>query len=387
MARAPKLLVSAGEASGDRLGAGLVRAIRRRRPDIEVLGMGGAEMAAAGVRLVARAEDVAVVGLVEVLSHLPAIRAAMAALDEALAREEPDLLVPIDFPEFNLKLAAKAKRAGVPIVYFVSPQIWAWRRGRIRKIRDLVRRMLVLLPFEAAFYEESGVPVTFVGHPAIDATREAPARDELLRLAGLSPGRPVVALLPGSRVAEVRRLLPRMMGAVRRLRTARPELQVVVPRASTIPAAMLDGIVARSGVPDVRVVTAPYPPYPEILTACAAGAVASGTATLDAALAELPMVVVYRVHASSSILARLLVRVDRFSLPNLIAGEAIVPELFQGAVTEEAIAAELARYLDSAEEAERVREGLRTVRRKLGPPGVIERAADAVIEELDRAKA
>jgi lipid-A-disaccharide synthase len=379
MAKPCKLLVSAGEASGDRLGAGLVREIRRRLPDVEVLGMGGAEMAAAGVRLVARAEDVAVVGLVEVLSHLPAIRRAMAALEEALVREKPDLLLPIDFPEFNLKLAAKAKRAGVPVIYFVSPQIWAWRRGRIRKIRGLVRRMLVLLPFEATFYEEAGVPVTFVGHPAIDATRSAPPRDEVLKRAGVPTGRPVVALLPGSRVAEVRRLLPRMLGAVRRLRAARPSLTAVIPRASTIPARMLDEIVARSGVADVHVVSGPYP---EILTACAAGAVASGTATLDAALAELPMVVVYRVHASSSILARMLVRVDRFSLPNLIAGETVVPELFQGAATEEAIAAELARYLDSSAEAERVRQGLRAVRRKLGSPGVLERAADAVLMEL-----
>jgi len=374
-----KILLSAGEASGDRLGAGLVRALRARRPDVEVLGMGGAEMAAAGVRLVAHAEDVAVVGLVEVLSHLPAIRRAMASLEDALERERPDLVVPIDFPEFNLKLARRAHRAGVPVVYFVSPQIWAWRPRRIRQIRSLVRRMLVLLPFEATFYEEAGVPVTFVGHPAIDATSAPPPRDEVLRGAGLDPARPVVALLPGSRRAEVARLLPRMLGAVRRLRADRPALQAVIPRASTIAPAMIEQIVERSGV-DARILTGSYP---DILTACAAGAVASGTATLDAALAELPMVVVYRVHPSSSVLARLLVRLDRFSLPNLVAGERIVPELFQGAVTEEAIATELARYLDHPAEAERVRACLRGVRRKLGAPGVLDRAADAVLAAVD----
>jgi lipid-A-disaccharide synthase len=380
MAKPLKILLSAGEASGDRLGAGLVRAIRARRPDADVLGMGGAEMAAAGVRIVARAEEVAVMGLVEVLSHLPAIRRAMSDLEQALEMEKPDLFVPVDFPEFNLKLAARAKRAGVPVVYFVSPLVWDWRRGRVRKIRSLVRRVLVLFPFEAAFYEKAGVPVTFVGHPAVEATTDPPPKAEVLRLAGVPPDRRVVALLPGSRVGEVRRLLPRMLGAARRLRADRPDLDLVIPRASTIPPELIQGIVDRSGVERVRVVTAPYP---EILTACDAGAVASGTATLDAALAELPMVVVYRVHASSSLLARLLVRVDRFSLPNLVAGETIVPELFQGAATEEAIAAALAAYLDSPDESGRVRERLRGVRRKLGGPGVLERAAAAILAEVE----
>ena len=326
MSRRPRVLISAGEASGDRLGAGLARAIHELRPDVELLGMGGDEMAAAGVRLVQHASEVAVVGFVEVLRHLPAIRRAMARLEDHLDAERPDVVVPIDFPDFNLRLAARAHRRGIPVVYYVSPQVWAWRRGRVVEIRRIVRRMLVLFPFESPFYDGCGVPVTFVGHPAA-AGSASPPDPRLRERLGLPPSGPIVALLPGSRRGEVTRHLPILLEAARRLRRRRPAPSFIVPRARTVPPGLLEEIVASSGVEGVVVHAGDYP---AILGACAAGAVASGTATLDAALAGLPSVVVYRMQALSYLLARRLVRVPHIALPNLVAGRRIFPELVQG---------------------------------------------------------
>ena len=246
MRRPLKIMISAGEASGDRLGAGLARALHKLHPGVEVLGMGGDEMADAGVRLVQHARDVAVVGFVEVIKHLPVIRRAMGRLETAVRDERPDVLVPIDFPDFNLRLAARLHPAGVPVVYYVSPQVWAWRKGRVRTMRALLRRMLVLFPFEAAFYEAERVPVTFVGHPAA-ASRERASRDELLPRIGLDPLRPVVALLPGSRAGEAGRLLPIQLEAARLLRRGHPAVQFVVPKARTIPDGFLEGIARAFG--------------------------------------------------------------------------------------------------------------------------------------------
>ena len=379
--RSLRILISAGEASGDRLGAGLARALLRRRPDLELMGMGGHEMEEAGVRIVQPASEIAVVGIFEVLSHLGAIRRAMRELTRCLEVQKPDLLVPIDSPEFNLRLAARAGRAGVGVVYFVSPQIWAWRPGRLTQIKRLVRRMLVLFPFESRLYQEAGVPVTFVGHPGVERFQEVPDREPLLLRAGLDPARPVVALLPGSRRGEIRRLLPPMLGAARRLRRGRPELQFLVPPARTLPERMLSSQVERSGLEGIRVHSGDYP---QILTACAAGAVSSGTASIEAALAGLPAVVVYRVLPLTYLLARLLVRVEHAAMPNLIAGHRVIPELIQGQCNAENIAGALAGFLDDPSSADRVRRGLAEVREQLGPPGAFDRAAEAVLAEAER---
>ena len=379
MTRPLRILLSAGEASGDRLGAGLARALRARRPDVELLGMGGDEMADAGVRLVEHASRVAVVGIVEVLAHLPALRAAMRRLLEAIDRERPDLIVPVDFPDFNLRLAARARSRGVPVVYFVSPQVWAWRRGRVRRIRELVRRMLVLFPFEAAFYETEGVPVTLVGHPIVESAADGPPREEILRRLGLDPDRRVVGLLPGSRRGEVARLLPPMLGAARLLDATGPPIQFLIPRAQTVPPGQVESLVRELGPREIRVHAGDYP---SVLRACDAAAVASGTATLDAALAGLPMVVVYRMTPLTYLVGRRLVRVDHVALANLVAGRRVVPELIQGACTKERIAAELRLFLDDPGRAAEVRRGLTDVRRLLGAPGAYDRAADAVLGEL-----
>ena len=380
MSRPLKIMISAGEASGDRLGAGLARSLFRLHPGVELLGMGGDEMAAAGVRIVQHASEVAVVGFVEVIRHLPTIRRAMGRLEATLAAERPDVLVPIDFPDFNLRLAGRAKAAGVPVVYYVSPQVWAWRRGRVRAMRDVLRRMLVLFPFESAFYEAEGVPATFVGHPAATSHARASRADLLPRLA-LDPGRPVAALLPGSRVGEAGRLFPILLDAARALRRTHPSIQCAVPRAATIPEGFLERLAAGAGI-DASVIDASA--YPGILEVADVGAVASGTATLDAALAGLPFVAVYRMQPLSYLIAKVLVRVDHIALPNLVAGGRIVPELVQGACTPNAIADALRGFLDDPGRADRLREGLSSVRMRLSGDGAYDRAASAVLAEAVR---
>jgi len=377
-----KIMISAGEASGDRLGAGLARALSRLHPGVELFGMGGDEMADAGVRLMGHAADVAVVGFVEVIRHLPTIRRAMARLTKAIEDERPDVLVPVDFPDFNLRLAAKAADAGVPVVYYVSPQVWAWRRGRVRTMRKHLRRMLVLFPFESAFYEREHVPSTFVGHPAAGA-RAVASRGELLPRLGLDPARPVVALLPGSRVGESGRLFPVMLAAAKHLRRAHPSVQFVVPAAKTLPPGFLQVMAEQAGSEGVLVHAGDYP---AILEVADAGVVASGTATLDAALSGLPFIAVYRMQALSYLIARLLVRVEHIALPNLVAGERIVPELVQGACTPGAVAAELASLLDDRARAARIRTGLAGVSARLCGEGAFERAAAMVLEEAQRSR-
>ena len=384
MTRRLRVLLSAGEASGDRLGAGLARALRRLRPDVELLGMGGDEMAASGVRLVQHLSDVSVVGIVEVLRHLPAIRRAMARLVETVERERPDVVVPVDFPDFNLRLASRVRRAGVPVVYFVSPSVWAWRRGRVKTLRRTVRRMLVLYPFEARFYDDAGIPVTFVGHPAAEAatTAAGESREASLSAAGLDPEHRAVALLPGSRSGEIARHFSIMLEAAAILRARHPDLAFVVPRAVTVPRGCLEEEARRSGLDRVAILDGHYP---AILRACAAGAVASGTATLEAALAGLPMVAVYRLHPLTYFLARLLVSVEHIALPNLVLGRAVVPELIQRDCSGPRIAEALAAILDRPGEADRVRHALAEIPARLGGPGAFDRAARAVLDEAEPA--
>jgi len=380
MAGARRILISAGEVSGDRLGAGLARALLRRRPDLELLGMGGEQMAAAGVRLIQDASEVAVVGIVEVLSQLPAIRRAKRRLELALEQERPDLLVPVDFPDFNLRLAAAAASRGVPVVYYVSPQVWAWRRGRVRKIRELVRRMLVLFPFETGFYAAAGVPVTFVGHPLAESPPPPPAREDLLARTGLDRSGRTVALLPGSRRSAVARLLPVMLDAASRRARERPALQWLIPLAPGLEREPLRRAVAEAGLERAVLHQGDYP---AVLSLCEAGVVAAGTASLEAAVSGLPMVVVYKMNPLSYALGKALVHVEHVALPNLVLGGRVVPELIQGECTAARVARRLAAYLDHPERAASVRRELAQVRRRLGGPGAFDRAAEEILAELD----
>lgn len=341
--------------------------------------MGGPRMAAAGVEIVQDAADVAVVGIQEVLAHLPAIRKAMRTLDGLLRERRPDLLVPIDFPDFNLRLARRARKAGVDVVYFVSPQVWAWRKRRVHLIRKLVRRMLVLFPFETRFYEEAGVPVRFVGHPVAESSNQG-TREEWCARVGLDPAKESVALVPGSRHSEVDRLLSPMLEAAALVRRRRPETQLLIPLAPGMSRASFEGRAAEAGLADARIHEGDFP---EVLRACDAGVVASGTASLEAAVAGLPIVVTYRMGRLSYLIGRALVRLPHYALPNLVLGKRAVPELIQADCNPQRIADHLLRWLEDPAEAARVREELGQIQGRLGGPGVFERAADQILEELN----
>lgn len=372
----PRLLVSSGETSGDLYGAELVRHLTPARGPLDVFGLGGDLLAAQGSRLVAHARDLAVVGLFEVVTHLRRIRRVFKSLLAEVDRLRPDAAVLIDYPDFNLRLAKELHRRAIPVIYYVSPQVWAWRRGRVRAIRDTVARMLVIFPFEEALYREAGVPVSFVGHPLVDRVRKDPDGAGILRTLGLDPGRPMVALLPGSRAQEIAHHVPGLVATVARLRAARPDLQFTLALAPSLEAGPIAA--AFAGQP-VQVVPGRVQ---ALLSACTTAIVASGTATVEAALLEAPMVVVYRLSRITYALGRRLVKVPHVAMANLIAGRRLVPELIQGDFTPERTAGEVLALL--GDEARRLQmiAGLREVRERLGQPGGSERAAAEVASFL-----
>lgn len=385
MTRAPRILVVAGEASGDLYGSLVMRAMAGSGRSVEFTGIGGPSMRSAGLRALGDAGVLGVTGFLEILGSARAIwrayREACGILASSAAR--PDLVLLIDYPDFNLRLAKKARRAGVPVLYFVSPQVWAWRKGRVRQIAGVIDRMLVILPFEEEIYRRAGVPVEFVGHPLLDLVRPERTRDQVLRPLGLDPKRPVLALLPGSRSNELRAHLPAMLGAARLLRDEFRDLQFLVPVAPTLDAegikAMIGGFFASGAAADRSGDGAGWALVHEhrydAVAACDAAVVASGTATLETALLGVPMVIVYRVNALTYALARALSDVPHIGMPNLIAGERVAPELVQADCRPERIAPEIRRILTDPRAADTIRRGLAGVRSRLGRPGAIERVA------------
>jgi lipid-A-disaccharide synthase len=343
--------------------------------------MGGLRMREAGVHLLADARETAVVGLTELWEKRRTLSGALTRLRDHLRRVRPALLICIDFPDFNLLLARTAHRLGIPVCYFISPQVWAWRRGRIRTIRRLVRKMLVLFPFEEALYRQAGVDVTFVGHPLLDALTAAPSREVCRAALGVPDASPVLGLLPGSRTAEVRRHLPLLLGAASRLIAANPGLHLLLGLAPTQDHMAIEPTVAASPV-QVQVV---HGRTHEVIRAADLLLAVSGTVTLEAAILGTPMIITYRMGLLSSIVAGLLVRVRHIGLPNLVAGEGIVPELIQFQATPERMAAAASEILDSPERLARMRIALGEVRRRLGTPGATERAAREVLALLPAA--
>jgi lipid-A-disaccharide synthase len=370
----PRLLVSCGEPSGDVYAGGLVRHLRRGRPDLEVFGLGGDRLAGDGARLIAHVRELAVVGLWEVVSHLPRFRRIFSEVLAEADRARPDAAVLVDYPDFNLRLARALHRRGIPIAYYVSPQVWAWRPGRVEQIRRTVAHMIVIFPFEEAVYRDAGVPVTFVGHPLVDLVSPSRDRAGFLGSLGLDPARPLVALLPGSRRKEIAHNLPAMGGAVELLARRAPHLQFAAAVAPSIDPAQV-----AAGLPP-GVALAPGRAH-DVLAAADAAVVASGTATVEAALIGTPMVVVYRLSPLTYHLGRRFVRVPHVAMANLIAGRRIVTELIQGDFTPEAVAAEVIRLLGPDGIA--MRAALAEVRGRLGPGGASERAA-GVVRDLMR---
>ncbi|MFZ5471127.1 MAG: lipid-A-disaccharide synthase [Myxococcota bacterium] len=373
----PSVLVVAGEASGDQHAADLVAALKRRAPALRFFGMGGPRLAAQGVELLYGAHEVSVMGITEVLPKLPRILQVMGGLERAAARRRPKVAILVDIPDFNLRLARRLKRLGIRVAYYVSPMIWAWRRGRVRTIAEVVDRMLCILPFEERFYRRAGVLARYVGSPVLEQVPQ-PAPAESFRAAlGLAPSQPTLALLPGSRLSEIQRILPAMVEAARRLSAERAGLQIVVPVAPSIPPEEIARRFEGSGL-SLKLVAARAP---EVVGASDVALVASGTAVLEAGLMQRPMVVVYRVSALTYLVGRLLLRVAYVALVNLLAGRRLVPELLQGAMTPEAIAREANRLWEGAAREE-VLTGLAEVRQKLGPTGAAARAAEEVLALL-----
>lgn len=369
----PRLLISCGEPSGDLYGAELVRHLRDHLPGLVVFGLGGDRLLAERASLVAHVRDLAVVGLFEVLRHLRRIRGVFRSLLAEVDRDPPRLAVLIDYPDFNLRLARELHRRRIPVVYYVSPQVWAWRRGRLRSIRETVARMLVIFPFEEALYREAAVPVTFVGHPLVDLVRPDADPATFLLSVGLDPSRPAVAVLPGSRPQEIGHNLPPLAGAIALLCRKRPDLQFVLPMAPSLDVSVFRGL---DGLPLRLVANRTH----AALAAASLALVASGTATVEAALLRTPMVVVYRLSPLSYMLGRPFVRVPHYAMVNLVAGERIVPELIQSEFTPERVEREALLLLDNPEKAARMRDALLRVGRLLGEPGASGRAAWAVFE-------
>ena len=373
-----EILVVAGEASGDQHAAELVRALQARRGDLHFFGMGGTKLAAQGLEQLYDAHDVSVMGLTEVLPKLPRIFTILRGLGRAAEARRPQLAILVDIPDFNLRLAKRLKRLGITVVYYISPMIWASRPGRAKQIAARVDRMLCILPFEVEFYRKAGVHAVYVGSPVVEQMPERASAEAFRGRLGLDPRRPTLALLPGSRMSEITRLLPDMVKSAELLSAERPGLQVVVPVAPTIPRATVEAYFARSSVRPTLL----EGQAPEAVGASDAAIVASGTAALEAGLMERPFVVVYRVSRLTFFVGKLLVKVAHIALVNILAGRRLVPELMQRDFTPERVARELGRLWSGPARAELV-EGLRSVRSGLGPPGAAARAADEVLKLLN----
>lgn len=365
-----RVLLSCGEASGDLYAAALVRALRAREPHLQVTAFGGPRVAAEGATLIGTYDGLTVTGLTEALFVLRKSLATLKNIEAAARQHKPDVFVAIDFPDFNFRLLPRIRKLGIPIVYYVSPQLWAWRPKRIQTIQQYVDKMLVIFPFEREIYERAKVPVEFVGHPLIELARADRPRDEFLRSAGLDPARPVVALLPGSRPSEIRHVLHTVVASLPLIRAAVPGVQCLLARAPGLDDALF------AGAPDIPCVIAQSD---NVLAAADVAIVASGTATIQTALHDTPMVIVYRLSGVSYAIGRRLVGLTTYGMVNLVAGKPIVKELIQDGFTPAAVAAETIALLTSTSRADAMRRDLLDVKAKLGGAGATERAADAVL--------
>ena len=388
-----RILISAGEASGEMYGAQLIEALRKIDPSIEFFGVGGERMRALGCDTVVEAKDLSVVGITEILSHLPKIWGLFHKLIVEADKRKPDLAIVIDSPAFNWRVARQMHKRGVPVVYYVCPQFWAWRQGRVRLLRKYVDKALVIFPFEEKFYRDRGVDAEFVGHPLAELPRPAISREDYAAQHKLDPTKQWITLMPGSRVKEVHMNLPGILDAARVLGE---QCEFILPVAYTLDSGLVQGVVeshpskpAKGGAASDRVQekTTPHLVH-EALPALAhsrAGIVASGTATVEAAMMETPFVMVYRVNPLTYLLGRSTVKVPHFAMVNLIAGEQVVPELVQGNFTPEKVAAEMNQIVPDGTPREEMLEGLRRVKGKLlgegsGSTRPADRAAHAVLE-------
>ncbi|MDX1608638.1 MAG: lipid-A-disaccharide synthase [Halofilum sp. (in: g-proteobacteria)] len=378
----PRLMISAGEASGDLHAARCVSALPRRGTEPVLYGMGGPHLQKAGMELVVDCRTLGIVGIVEVLIHWRRIMRELEKLRARLRTDPPDLLILVDYPEFNLKLAETAREVGVPVLFYVSPQVWAWRPHRVKRIGELVDRMAVLFPFEVPFYEDAGIPVEYVGHPLVDDILPSISTEEARAEFGLDPERKTLGLMPGSRQGEIERLLPLLLDSARRVQQRHGPLNLVLPLAGTLDEAPVREKLDASGL-DVHLV--PGGRAYDVIQVCGAIVTASGTATLEIGLMGVPMAVVYRVNWLTWQIMHRLMTVDDIALVNIVAQRRIVQEFVQNKARPAAIADELVRLLDDAEYRDKVTADLAGVRERMGEGGGPDRLA-AVIERMTGAE-
>jgi lipid-A-disaccharide synthase len=375
----PRLvLIVAGEASADLHGSNLVKEMKRLDPGITFWGVGGQNMDREGVRILVPSSEMAVVGLTEVLPRLHIITRTYYALKRILKEKRPDLLILIDYPDFNIRLARVAKRACVPVLYYISPQVWAWRKGRVKKIKRQVDRLAVILPFEETLYRQRGLNAEYVGHPLIDAIPPRLERREALKGLDIRDSYPIIGLLPGSRREEVRNLLPPMVQAVSILQTHFPNLQCLIPLASTISEDLIHDVLGKPPV-ETRVLRGKI--Y-SILNACDFAFVTSGTATLETTIMQVPMVILYRVSRVTYWIGRRVIKVPYIGLPNLVAGAGIVSEIIQDEITPERLAREALAILQDGERRQNMVKALIKVREKLGVRSASRRTAQIAFEMM-----
>ena len=379
------IIIVAGERSGDVYGAGLAQALQARLPGAEIFGAGGDAMRQAGVDTTVDSHEIAIAGITEVVAGIPRVYRAFHKLLDEVDRRHPQLAVLIDFPDFNLRLARQLKKRRIPVVYFVSPQVWAWRKGRVKTLKKRIAKMIVIFDFEEEIYKQAGVPVEYVGHPLVDKVRPQLTREEFFAKAGLDLSVQTIALLPGSRHKEVVGNLPVILDAAARLSAIR-KLQFVIPVAPTIDPDWLANTLKEypSGRGTVR--TAVHATY-DALQYSEIAVVTSGTATLEAALCERPMISVYRVSALTWLVGKLLVKVPHFCIVNILAKRELVPELMQQDFTAANVAARVEYLLDHPEAREEMIRGFQALKARLGQGGAIQRAADSMVDVLNSSQA
>lgn len=371
-----KIMISVGEASGDLHGASVANALKLQQPDVRIFGMGGDQMRAAGVEIVYDIKDLGVIGLVEVIKNLPRLFRLRDSLGELMEKERPDALVIIDYPGFNVRLAKVAKAKGIPVVSYITPSAWAWGKWRAKELAGIARRIAAIFPFEAEVYREAGANVTFVGHPLLDIVKTSMSREAAFAYFKADVAKPVVLLMPGSRKQEIENLLPDMLAAADLLQAERPGCQFYLPVASTISREILQEMISRYSV-EVRLADGGV--Y-DLMSIADIAIAASGTATLETALMQVPTVIIYKVNALTYFLGRRLLKIPHFGLPNIVAGRRIMPELLQSEVSPPAIVREVLPLLMEGQARSQALRELKEVRQRLGETGAVDRVARLILE-------
>jgi len=371
-----KIMISVGEASGDLHGASVANALKLLQPDVQLVGMGGQAMRDAGVDIIYDIADLGVIGFVEVVKNLRRLFKLRDFLSDYMEQERPDVLVIIDYPGFNVRLAKVAQQKGIPVVSYISPSAWAWGKGRAKELAQIVERVAAIFPFEADVYREAGAKVTFVGHPLLDIVKPAMERDEALRHFDARSDQYHILLMPGSRQQEITSLLPDMLAAGEKIVEQVPNCQFFLPVASTISREMLQNIIDKYKVPVTVTIGNNY----DLMNVCDLAIASSGTATLETSLMKVPTVIVYRLATLTYVLGKLLVKIPDIGLPNIIAGRRIMPELLQSEVTPANIARQSIALLTDKSVREQAMADLTEVREKLGETGAVNRVAQVIME-------